>query len=318
MHAKRLFFPDSELIPDESACEKASAVSVGADYVLAVGSGTINDIAKSVSTALGVDCGVLATAASMDGYCSKGAALMRGGFKVTDEVHAPKDILIDLDIVRRAPRIMTAAGFGDIIGKYTALTDWRMANAVKGEEVNECAYSLMAKALNECVGAFDALTRYEDDAVAKLTDALIVAGLSMAECGNSRPASGSEHHQSHFLEMDFIRRGERVPLHGLKVALGTLVSLELYNYLKNGNADFSGADKVRALAQKLPEIEQVKGMLVKMGCPVRFSQIGVRRETMEQMLENAYSVRDRYTVLTLIHELGLTEKVKPILIEKYY
>jgi hypothetical protein len=59
-------------------------------------------------------------------------------------------------------------------------------------------------------------------------------------------------------------------------------------------------------------------MLIKMGCPVRFSQIGVRREVMEGMIENAYTVRNRYTVLTLVHELGLTEKVKPILMEKYF
>ena len=57
---------------------------------------------------------------------------------------------------------------------------------------------------------------------------------------------------------------------------------------------------------------------MKIGCPTRFSEIGVRRETMEGAIENAYTVRDRYTVLTLIHELGLTERVKPIIMEKYY
>ncbi len=59
-------------------------------------------------------------------------------------------------------------------------------------------------------------------------------------------------------------------------------------------------------------------MLQKMGCPVRFSEIGVRKETMEEMIEKAYTVRDRYTVLTLIHDLGLTEKVKPIIMKKYF
>jgi len=62
----------------------------------------------------------------------------------------------------------------------------------------------------------------------------------------------------------------------------------------------------------------VKDMLVRMGCPVRFSEIGVRKETMEEMLEKAYTVRDRYTVLTLAHELGLTKEMKPMLMAKYY
>ena len=72
------------------------------------------------------------------------------------------------------------------------------------------------------------------------------------------------------------------------------------------------------LVDELPSVESIKGMLEKMGCPVRFSQIGVRRETMEEMIEKAYTVRDRYTILTLIHDLGLTEDVKPILMENFF
>ena len=107
-------------------------------------------------------------------------------------------------------------------------------------------------------------------------------------------------------------------MHGLKVAIGTLVSMELYRYLKEHKIAFQGADKVYHLVDEMPSIETVKNMLVKMGCPVRFSELGVRKETMEEMLEKAYTVRDRYTVLTLAHELGITDKIKPILMEKYY
>ena len=237
---------------------------------------------------------------------------------MTDEVNAPADILIDLEIIRNAPKIMTAAGFGDIIGKYTCLADWEMSHAVKGEAIHEEAFVLMKQARAECVNAFDGLTNYEGEAVAKLMNALVTAGLSMAMCGNSRPASGSEHHQSHFLEMDFVRRGERVPLHGLKVAIGTLVSLELYHYLKENKISFQGAEEVYKIVEGLPSVDEIKEMLVKMGCPVQFSKIGVRKETMEEMLEKAHTVRNRYTVLTLVHELGLTSQIKPMLMKKYF
>ena len=311
-------YPDEELIPTEEKCDYAYDLAKNCEYLLAVGSGTLNDMAKSVSTRLGIECGVLATAASMDGYCSKGAALMKSGFKVTDEVHTPSDILIDLEIVRNAPKLMTAAGFGDIMGKFTCLTDWRTSNIVNGEPIHQGAYSLMQTALVDCMDAFEDLTEYKPDAIAKLMRALVTAGLSMAECGNSRPASGSEHHQSHFLEMDFVRRGERVPLHGLKVAIGTLVSIELYNYLKTEKVSFKGAEEVYKLVDELPSVEKMKGMLERMGCPTKFSALGVRKETMEEMIEKAYTVRDRYTVLTLIHDLGLTETVKPIIMSKYF
>ena len=81
---------------------------------------------------------------------------------------------------------------------------------------------------------------------------------------------------------------------------------------------FNGWEKVYGYIEELPTVDEVKGMLTKMGCPVRFSGIGVREETFNEMIEKAYTVRDRYTVLTLAHELGITEKLKPILIEKNF
>ena len=313
-----IFFDDKDLIPDEYVVEETTKGAKNTDYLLAVGSGSLNDVAKAVSTTLDIPCGVLATAASMDGYCSKGSALMRGGFKVTDVVHTPEDVLIDADIIKTAPKLMTASGFGDIAGKFTCLTDWEMANIVKGEEINQKAFKMMEEARTKTMDAFDGLTKYEPKAIEILTDALIMAGISMAECGNSRPASGSEHHVSHFLEMDFVRRGERVPLHGVKVAIGTLMSIEIYNYIKDNKIQFNGCEKVYELVDKLPKVEDLKAMLEKMGCPVRFSEIGVREETFLEMVEKAHTVRDRYTILTLASELGLTESLKPILLRKFY
>ena len=311
-------YPDRELIPSEDKCALAEHAADGCDYVLAVGSGTLNDMAKSVATRLGIPSGVLATAASMDGYCSAGAALMRGGVKVTDAVNVPSDVLVDTEIVCHAPRNLTAAGFGDIIGKYTCLADWRLANLLKGESVHEEAYALMEEARGACVAAYDGLTRYEDAAVATLMDALVTAGIAMATCGNSRPASGSEHHQSHFLEMDFVRRGERVPEHGVKVAIGTLVSLFIYRYIAEHRVPCRNAEAVWALAESLPSEEWIRERLVGLGCPVRFSEIGVREETMREMLHRAHTVRDRYTVLTFAHECGFMEALIPALMERYF
>ena len=312
-----IYYEDRELLPTEDKVERLKKESEDADYILAVGSGTLNDMAKQASFNLNIPCGVFATAASMDGYCSKGAALMVNGFKVSYDAHSPNDILIDLDVVCNAPKIMTAAGFGDIMGKYTCLTDWQLSNALNGEPINQKAFSMMQKALNDCMNAYEDLTKYTHSAVASLMDALIAAGLAMAECGNSRPASGSEHHLSHFLEMDFAKRGEKIPPHGIKVAIGTMVSIEIYNYIKDNAIKFDGCEKVYALAEKLPKVSDVKEKLIKMGCPVRFSEIGVREETFSEMIEKAYTVRDRFTVLTLSHKLGISENLIPILKEKY-
>ncbi|MBQ7378055.1 MAG: sn-glycerol-1-phosphate dehydrogenase [Clostridia bacterium] len=311
-------YADAELLPTEDKCARALAAAKSVDYVLAVGSGTLNDMAKSAATQAGVPSGVLATAASMDGYCSAGAALMRGGFKVTDTVNPPAHVLIDPDIIVTAPRIMTAAGFGDIVGKYTCLADWQLSHIVNSEPIHEEAFAMMEMARADCMDAYAGLVQNDPVAVAKLMDALITAGLSMALCGNSRPASGSEHHQSHYLEMDFARRGERIPPHGIKVGIGTLVSLWLYEYIKEQRVPCKHAEAVYALAQSLPRWQDVRDMLVGMGCPVRFGEIGVREQTMRDMIRHAHTVRDRYTVLTLVHESGLADAVAPALIELFY
>ena len=313
-----VFYSDAQLLPTEDKCALAQAAADGAEYVLAVGSGTLNDMAKSVATRAGVPSGVLPTAASMDGYCSAGAALMRQGFKVTDTVNPPAHVLVDAGVIRTAPRIMTAAGFGDIVGKYTCLADWQLSNLINGEEIHAEAFSLMEQAREACMGAYEGLVRNESAALEKLTAALLKAGLSMAMCGNSRPASGSEHHQSHYLEMDFAARGEEIPAHGIKVGLGTLVSLYLYDYLYTNRVPCKNAEAVYALCQALPRWQEVRDLLSGLGCPVRFSEIGVREQTMRDMIRDAHTVRDRYTVLTLYHDMGLYEAVTPALIEHFY
>lgn len=316
--ALEVYFPLSDLVPNEEILKSSLEAARNCDYVLAVGSGSLNDTAKAVSYELGIGCGVLATAASMDGYCSVGAAVMQDGFKVTLSTHTPSDILIDLDIVKSAPREMTAAGFGDILGKFTCLADWRLSAAINGETVDEEAFSMMEKARSDCFEAYEGLVRGESDATAKLMDALITAGLSMAKCGNSRPASGSEHHISHYLEMDFVRRSLPVPLHGVKVAIGTLVSIEIYKALASSDEEFAGKAELQRLAEELPSQEELKEILASLGCPTRFKEIGVSRELFEETVLNAHTVRDRFTVLTLASELGFTKKILSTLTEKYW
>ncbi|MBP5466246.1 MAG: hypothetical protein J6Y43_01610, partial [Clostridia bacterium] len=87
--------------------------------------------------------------------------------------------------------------------------------------------------------------------------------------------------------------------------------------IKNNKLRFNGCEKVYGFAEELPAVDDIKAMLIKMGCPVRFSEIGVRKETFDEMIDKAYTVRERYTVLTLAHELGISNDLKPIL-SRYY
>lgn len=58
--------------------------------------------------------------------------------------------------------------------------------------------------------------------------ALIESGLAMLLFGQSHPASGAEHHLSHYWEMEYLRLGRRQLLHGAKVGVASMEIAKLY------------------------------------------------------------------------------------------
>ena len=312
-----LVLPSPEPVADEATVDAVIKAGAEYDYLLAVGAGTLNDLCKYAGFLTHKKSGVFATAPSMDGFTSGVTPLIEGGRKITRPAQTASDVLMDLGVLCAAPRIMTGAGVGDILAKYCALTDWRISSYLTGEAVNEEAFSLMLEAVRACDGALPALQCGEAEGVEKLMDALLISGYAMVIAGNSRPASGAEHHMSHFLEQDFLRRGERIPLHGVKVGLGTMVSLYLYHTLARRPA-FEGCERVYAAAEALPQPEYVEGALRSFGCPVRFSQLGVPRETVRRMFFEAYKLRDRFTILALYCKYGFMRDTADELLERFY
>ena len=70
---KKYIFNEKELIPDEKTLGSLMmAFSRDCDVIVAVGSGTLNDLCKFSSFQLGLDYMVFATAPSMDGFVSIG------------------------------------------------------------------------------------------------------------------------------------------------------------------------------------------------------------------------------------------------------
>lgn len=309
--------PEAEPVADEKTVAAVAEAAKGCDYLLAVGAGTLNDLAKYAGFLLGKKSGLLATAPSMDGFTSGVTSLIENGFKITRSAQVASDVLIDDDLLASAPKIMRGAGVGDILAKYCCLTDWKISSYLTGEAYGEEAASLMYEAVRACDACIPEVVRGEKEGAAKLMDALLVSGYAMVIAGNSRPASGAEHHMSHFLEMDFLRRGKRIPLHGVKVGLGTAVSLYLYRTLKDRPA-FAGCERVYAEAEKLPKSEYVLDILQKLGCPTRFSQLDVEKDTVRKMFREAYRIRDRFTILTLYCEYGFMERAIDELTERFY
>ena len=200
--------------------------------LIAVGSGTIHDIVRYCAYKKSVDFVSCPTAASVDGFCSSVAAMTWNGCKKTLTAVAPKIVVADIDVIKNAPIRLAKSGFGDMVGKYVALTDWKIANIVKNEFYCERIAQMTLEATKAVVESASGIIKGKESSFENLMYGLLLSGLAMQMIGNSRPASGAEHHISHIIEMEPIGLDVHSDaLHGEKVGVGTLLTISEYQRL---------------------------------------------------------------------------------------
>lgn len=306
---KRVFQTETPLVPNEYALGSVlAAMTSQDDMLLAVGSGTLNDVTKYISARTGIPYVIAATAPSMDGYASTVAPTILDGFKTTLPAVYPAAIVADVDILKDAPMLMLTAGFGDIIGKFTSLADWRLSHQLNGEYYCPEVAGVIEAAVETCAANAKALAQREPQAIQAVTEALILSGLAMGMVGVSRPASGAEHQMAHYWEMDALRRGEEHPLHGNAVGVGTVLAASLYEmaaeYLPQG---FAAPDKGQILA-----------CLQAAGSCADPKELGIRRELCLESLLHAMELRDRFTVQKLLEQKGKLSLCAQELVARYY
>lgn len=223
-----IFETDDILVPDEKTIAAIEEYADDdTDFVLGIGSGVINDLCKYVAFSHGIKSGIIATAPSMDGYASSGAAMILSGMKVTITAKAPDVIIADVDILKNAPADMISAGYADIIGKYSALCDWKLAELVNGEYLCEYVYAIVMEATDKIRSLAGSIMKREPDAIGYLAETLVLIGVCLSLLSTTRPGSGSEHHMSHYFEITGLIDDKPYFLHGTDVGYSTIVTAEL-------------------------------------------------------------------------------------------
>ena len=215
------------LVPNEEAIAAVTAQLENTDVIVGIGSGVIQDLCKYVSFYNRVPYVVVATAPSMDGYASSGAAMITDGMKVTYPAGLPRAIVADVAVLQNAPMEMLKAGYGDIIGKFSALNDWKLSHLVNDEYFCPYIYDLTYAQIERTLTLATGILQREEESVKTLMEALVVIDIMMSFAGNSRPASGSEHHLSHFFEITGIVKNEPYFPHGIDVAYSTVVTADI-------------------------------------------------------------------------------------------
>ncbi|NMA95881.1 MAG: iron-containing alcohol dehydrogenase [Clostridiales bacterium] len=351
------------LVPDERALGEFMAYyHKDVDVLIVVGSGVLSDISKYISHMLDIPSIMVATAPSMDGYASVGSAFILKSTKISLNSMPPNIIIGDIDVLRRAPMDMIVAGLGDMLGKYSSLRDWKLSNIVTGEYHCSIVEYMVRSSLEKCIENIEGYARRDEAAIGHLMEGLVLAGIAMSFIGNSRPASGSEHHMSHFWELISLMEQRTPVAHGIQVGIATLITTGLAKKLIDMDVDFDNIlDSVASIdidrwedeigrvykdaaqetiklnkkplhemiserkkrvisirdnwneilrtLKKGPESRQIEKLYKTVGRNVatRPIDVGFDRNLILDTILYAKEVRQRYTILQLLWDLGLLE-----------
>jgi len=189
-----------------------------ADAIIGFGGGKALDVAKYIAFLCRLPYLSVPTSLSNDGFCSPQSSLTVANRRRPLSSAMPFGVILDTAVCLNAPEILWHSGVGDLVSKFTAVTDWKMAFHATGTPVDDFA-ALLSDA---SVYQFLARPKRDLEGMTLLGTALLLNGISMSICGSSRPASGSEHLISHALDSV----SKRPRLHGLQVGVATyLISL---------------------------------------------------------------------------------------------
>jgi glycerol-1-phosphate dehydrogenase [NAD(P)+] len=269
------FLVESATVKDVEAVEGKIKV-LKPQVVFGVGGGTKIDVAKLSSARQKVPFISVPTTASHDGIASPLSSVK--GFEKPYSVvaQAPLAIIADTNIIMKAPWRFAISGCGDVIAKFTAVKDWKLAHEERGEYYGGYAASLALMSAKLVMQDAEMIRLESEEGLRILLEALISCGVSMSIAGSSRPCSGSEHLFSHALDM----LKPNHAMHGEQCGVGTI----LMAYLHRANW------------------KRIKDTLEKLGAPTNARELGVEEEDVVKALEMAATIRpERYTILSKLN-----------------
>lgn len=211
---------DAPRADDATVAKLEAAIAPGTDLVIAVGSGTLNDLTKLAAFRRGCLQAVFATAPSMNGYCSVSASIVSGGIKTSYRTKTPIGAYFDLGILAAAPPRLIRAGLGDSACRPTAQADWLLSHLLLDTPYSETPFALLAADEQHLFANTPALLAGDLETMRHLVRILVLSGFGMTICNGSYPASQGEHLISHYIDM--MRPVSLAPsFHGEQIAVAT-------------------------------------------------------------------------------------------------
>lgn len=213
--------------------DAAATAVAGADGVVAVGGGTISDIAKVAARRAGDPALVtVQTAASVDGYTDGVSVILRDGVKRTIPSRWPDVVLADLDTIVAAPPVMNEAGFGEVLSMFTGPADWYLASVVGLDPTFHPGPPAMLAAIGRDIADWSpGVGRKESAAIGRLTGVLALRGIATGVSDTTAVLSGMEHVVSHLIDMHHHARHLPTGQHGAQVGVASIIGAVCWELL---------------------------------------------------------------------------------------
>lgn len=222
---------DAELHADADALAQADLAVAGAGCLVAVGSGTITDIAKDASMrAGGIPLVVVQTAVSVNAFSDDMAVLLRDGVKRTVPSRWPDVLIVDLEVLADAPPAMNRAGFGELCSMFTAPADWYLAEAVGATDgFDPGIVALFRDGAEGLLGGASRVKTNDPAMLTELAARMTLTGIAMGVAGRTAPLSGTEHLLSHLLDMAAGVAGRPLAFHGAQVGVASVLAATIWH-----------------------------------------------------------------------------------------
>ncbi|MFW9777362.1 MAG: iron-containing alcohol dehydrogenase [Candidatus Heimdallarchaeota archaeon] len=275
----------------------ASSISTDrTTFLMAVGGGKVIDYVKIIAGMANTEYIAVPTNASHDGFSSPyinyilREQISRSKSKekpIELKPISPLAIVGDTTLISGAPKGSLTAGVGDILSKWVAVRDWRLAQRLKGVSFDIYAATFSEMTATMVEEGIKSLGRqfFSEQGVRVLMKALGSSGVAMCIAGSSRPASGSEHLVSHALDK-LAPKYDFTLAHGHQTGLSSILMM----YLHGGNW------------------KRISRILKEVNAPATLQDLGIDRDILLEALTMAHNIRpDRYTILSegLTHQAAV-------------
>lgn len=204
---------------DEGFLERTVSSLPPLTSIVGIGGGMAMDMAKYLAWRTGTALVLAPSIISVDASVTNTVAVRRNDSVEYDGFVVADPIIVDLELIGRAPPRLNRAGVGDLLSIQTGRFDWALGAAAETIAFDPDVDAQAAAILADLYDMADEIAVVSDHAIEHIVRAYVKVNALLLEVGHSGPEEGSEHYFGYAAEA----ATGRSFVHGELIGLGTVL-----------------------------------------------------------------------------------------------